>query len=132
MLAFQKYFEVIGKICVHFPQQPGKIRKADLSWPETIKKKFLRQKANAKQLKLKTILQNLGMTVEGGSDGLRIPPKLVAVDTWGLGGKQPSGDVYRTCKAPSLFPVNSFHGYLARVNYYCLQSRILLDALTFL
>lgn len=94
MLAFQKYFEVIGKICVHFPQQPGKIRKADLSRPETIKKKKIpRQKANVKQLKLKTILQNLGRSVEGGSDGLGIAPTLVAMDIWGLGGDPSSHQV---------------------------------------
>lgn len=38
-----------------------KIRKADLSWPETIKKKFLRPKANVKESKVKTILQNCGV-----------------------------------------------------------------------
>lgn len=40
MPASQKYFEVTGKICVHFSTAVWKIRKANLSWPETIKKKI--------------------------------------------------------------------------------------------
>lgn len=80
-----------------------------------------------KQLKLKTILQNMGRTMEGRSDGLKIAPNLVAVDILGL-GEDPNnhpGDLIELQDAQCLS--SKF-----RVNFYCLQPRILLDVLTLL